>query len=110
MVDMSKFKLDNLKKMGSSLVDSVSSSDVVGKIKSSIGSKGSLEVLPENLQVRITTIDKKIEDITILQKTLNDAITALKQEAAGLSKDAIAMYQPKQELKVSPPPPKSDEK
>ena len=103
MVDFSKFKIDNLKKMGSDLVDSVSSGDMLGKIKGSMGARGSLDVLPEDLKARVTSIDKKIEDITILQKTLNDALVALQKEAADLTKEAIAMYQPKPEPTTATP-------
>lgn len=96
MVKLPKFNLDNIKKMGEDLVGSVTSGDALGKIKSTVGARVSREVLPEELQQRVTLIEGKIEDVTILQKSLNDAISGLKKEALELCKDAVAMYQPKE--------------
>lgn len=92
---MGKFSFDNLKKMGE---------DLVGQVTSSVTSgKGSREVLPEDLKIRLSQIDKQMEDLKILQNTVTETMSELRKEAAKLCEEAITLCTPKVE-KPAPTP------
>lgn len=84
-----KFSLDDLKKVSSGLVDSVTSGDVLGRLKSE-----SREVLPDELKAKLEAMEAKFAALSDAQKQLNTALDELKKAINEFGRDAITMYTP----------------
>lgn len=90
---MGQFSFDKLKKMGE---------DLVGSVSGSIASKSSREILPEDLRIHVEQMDKKIEELRVMQNGFNDIVSELRAEAAALAEEVVALVKSQAGAKAAP--------
>ena len=93
MIKIPKFdnlNLQNLKKMGEDLVDSVKSGDILGK-------KSEKELLPEDIKTRMEVLEKRLGEFREAQKAMDLAAGSLVKEAKNLGEDVLTVCLPKEQ-------------